>query len=615
MSPARETSPAVPGRTAAVVLAAGFSSRMGSFKPLLTLGSETALERVVRGLREVGISEVVVVTGHEAERVAPVIERLGAVRAHNPAYASGMFSSVRAGAAALPRDIHAFFVLPADCPLVTPRALRLLLEGFAAGDADVVCPTCLGRRGHPPLLSGRLIELLVAADPGGNLQEFLAEGARASGAIDVDVRDLTVLLDMDTLDDYRALSRFAQALDHADLSRPEPSLTEEDALFLLAAAGTPRNVVRHCRTAAAVGVAVAEALRPRLPSLDVDLVRAGCLLHDIARLEPHHAVLAAELLANLGLPRLAAVVGEHMVIDPGLPAAPGITEAEVVYLADKTVAKGEIVGLDERQARTMRKMRPSPETAERIAARITDGRTIAAKISAVLGHPVEETLGTVRLPPEARVRSMRVYLVRHARPEGPGGKRFLGQKDLSLGAAGRDQAHELGGKLMTLTGGACFDAVYASDLSRCQETAEIATGAGVDGCAAPVQTEDWLREIDVGRWEGLTWGEARRRFPTEHAAREADVTGTSFPGGESFADLRDRVVPGFARILEETLAAGHRRVLVMGHKGVNRVILAHLRGIPLDEIFGIEQDYCAVTALKVTPQESGGFRITYVGPR
>ncbi len=480
---------------------------------------------------------MVVVTGHEADRVAPLVERLGAVRAHNPAFESGMFSSVRAGVAALPSETGAFFVLPVDCPLVTPRALRLLLDRFAAGDAGLIYPTCLGKRGHPPLLSGRFIEPLLAAAPESNLQAFLASHARE--AAETDVRDLTVLMDMDTPADYRTLAVLASALDAAGSSHPEPSLTADDALFLLRTAGTPSNVVRHCRTAAAVGVAVAEALAPRMPSLDVDLVRAGCLLHDIARLLPHHATLAAGLLADLGLPRLGTVVGEHMVIDPRLPAAPGITEAELVYLADKTVTEGEIVGLDERLARTIRKMRPSPETARRIAERIADGRMIAAKISAVLGHPVEEIIGGVELPPEAQVRTMRIYLARHARPEGPEDRRYRGQADPPLGAAGREQAHELGGTLMSLTGGACFDAVFASDLTRCRQTAEIAAGA--DGCTAPVQTEPWLREIDVGPLgrplvggsPGALPGRTRRSGDEHHRCsvpRRRELHGPARPG-------------------------------------------------------------------------------------
>jgi molybdenum cofactor cytidylyltransferase len=595
-------------RVAAVVLAAGFSSRMGSLKPLLQLGSTSAVERVVRSLREAGVAEIVVVTGHEAGSVAPLLERLRVKRAHNAGYADGMFSSVRTGVAALAADMDAFLVLPVDCPLVTARALRLLLDHFGdeagasgahATPPGVLYPTCLGHRGHPPLIAARHAPALLAAPPDGDLRTFLA--GLEPVAAEVDVRDLTVLLDMDTPRDHAVLAHFAAALDAAGAGEQESSLSEEDALFLLAAAGTPANIVRHCRTAAAVGDKLAAELVPHVPSLDVDLVRAGCLLHDVARLLPHHATLAAELLSNLGFPRLGGVVGEHMVIDPRLPRAQSISEAELVYLADKTVADGEVVGLDERQARTVRKMRPDPQTTAQIAGRIGEARLIAAKVTAALGRPMECALKEVVIPAEARVDELRVYLVRHAQAEGPAGKRFHGQEDCALGSAGEEQADRLAAKLMRLTGGACFDAVYSSDLQRARRTAEI---AGY-GCGTSVQTLPWLREIDVGEWEGLTGDEARDLHPAEHAARERDLTGMPFPGGESFADLHERVTPAFDRLLRDCLAAGQRRVLIVAHRGVNRVVLAHLRGLRLEELFSIEQDYCSVTLLRVGLAEDG----------
>jgi molybdenum cofactor cytidylyltransferase len=585
-------------RIAAVVLAAGFSSRMGTPKPLLPLGPSTAIERVVSSLRAAGVAQVVVVTGHEAEAVAPVLERLGVARAHNAGYESGMFSSVRTGIAALPEDIDVFFVLPVDCPLVTPRVIRLLLDHFQRCGRGIIYPTCFGHRGHPPLLSARYVRPLLEAGEDSNLQAFLA--SHAADETEVDVRDLTVLMDMDTPEDYRSLCSFAAALDAAVESRPEPSLTAEEALFLLAAAGTPANIVRHCRAAAAVGEALAEALKPCLPALDVALVRAGGLLHDMARVLPRHALLAQEVLANLGLPRLGAVVGEHMVIKADRPGAPEVAEAELVYLADKMVADGELVDLDERQARALRKMRPAPEAARRIADRINDAQAISSKVGALLGRPVEQVLSGAVIPDDARPQTLRVYLVRHAEPEGAAGRRYTGQADPPLGRHGEEQARELAGRLMTMTGGACFDAVFSSDLQRCLRTAEIA----VEDCGTTVQALPWLREIDVGLWEGLTWEEARQRYPAESGERERDITGVPFPKGESFADVRARVVPPFERLVEESVAAGHRRVLVVAHKGVNRVLLAHFRGLPLEDIFSIEQGYCAVAVPTAPPRRS-----------
>jgi molybdenum cofactor cytidylyltransferase len=568
---------------------------MGTSKPLLQVGRAPAIERVIASLRAAGVGQVVVVTGHNEGALLPVLSRLRVDRAHNPDYDCGMFSSVQAGAAALGGDADAFFVLPVDCPLVTPRVLLLLGDYFGRSRTGIVYPVCCGRRGHPPLLSAHYIRPLLEADKAGDLRTFL--GLFAEDEDEVDTRDLTVLMDMDTPDEHRMLDRFATILEGVEPGE-EPSLTDDEAVFLLGAAGAPANVVKHCRAVAAVGTRLAEALRPRLPALDVDLVRAGCLLHDMARLLPDHATLAQEMLANLGLPRLGAVVGRHMKLAPGPSEMPEITDAELVYLADKLVADDELVGLDARESRALEKIGSSPEMAETIRARIWDARVIAEKVATVLGRPVFEALDDlqegVRQADCAR-RELSIFLARHAEPSAAGGRRFLGQADPELGAVGEEQAKGLANELMATIAGACLDAVYSSDLRRCLRTGEIVARE----CGVTVAAEPWLREIDVGLWEGLTWEEARQAYPVEHAQREQEVIGRPFPQGESFTDLQTRVIPQFLRLVDASLAAGHRHVLIVGHKGVNRVILAHVLGLPLEGIFSIEQDYCAVTELRI----------------
>ena len=580
-----------------MVLAAGRSSRMGTSKALLPIGRGTAIERVVSSLRAAGAGHVVVVTGHGAEELLPVLRRMEVDLAHNPDYDLGMFSSVQTGVAALGGDVDAFFVLPVDCPLVTPRVLGLLLAHFERGRKGIVYPVCCARRGHPPLLSARYLRPLLDADRRGSLQAFLS--AFPDDETDVDVRDITVLMDMDTPEEHAMLGRFAAILDGAT----PPVLTADEALFILTVTGTPANIVQHSRAVAAAGAKLAEALKAQLPALDVALVRTGCLLHDLARLQPNHAVVAQALLTNLGLPRLGVIVGQHMVIEAHFPATPGITEAELVYLADKLVADDELVGVDEREARTFRKMRPGPEGAARIRARTHDARAIAGKVEAMLGRPLEEVLGSLVDPADQR--TLQVFVARHAESLGGDGRRFLGQADPALGSRGEEQARRFAEELMAMTGGACFDAIYGSDLQRCLRTADIVA----ERCGTTVQAERWLREIDVGLWEGLTWEEARQAYPVEHAERERDVVGQPFPGGESFKDLWARVVPGFLRLIDESLAAGHRRVLVVGHKGVNRVILAHMMGLPLEDLFSIEQDFCAVAVLEILTDASGRLRV------
>jgi broad specificity phosphatase PhoE len=176
-------------------------------------------------------------------------------------------------------------------------------------------------------------------------------------------------------------------------------------------------------------------------------------------------------------------------------------------------------------------------------------------------------------------------------------RRFIGQADPPLGTAGLEQAQRLAERLRDVP----FDAVYSSDLKRCLRTAEVIAGAAGVG----VRPDPRLREIDTGLWEGLSFDEARVRYPLEYAERERDLVGYRFPGGESFRDLRERVVRAFLEIVEE--GGGH--VLVCAHKGANRVLFSELLGLPPAELFSIKQDYGCVNLIEITRLPGGGRRI------
>ena len=186
---------------AGVVLAAGLSTRMGAFKPLLPLGGRTVLEEAIATLRDGGVANVVVVTGHRGDDLAPAIERAGARRAHNPRFADGMYTSVQAGVAALPAGLTAFFLLPCDIPRAGAATVRSLARArAAAADPSVVHPTHAGRRGHPPLIAARLIPEVLTADPAGGLREVLHRFA--DRALEVEVDAPGILRDLDTPEAY-----------------------------------------------------------------------------------------------------------------------------------------------------------------------------------------------------------------------------------------------------------------------------------------------------------------------------------------------------------------------------------------------------------------------------
>ena len=324
------------GKVVALILAAGYSSRMGAFKPLLPLAGVSALERAVGLFRAAGVADVRVVTGHRGAELAPLLRRLQARAIANPRYAEGMFSSVAAGLASLEATVDACLVLPVDLPLVRPATVRALLQAFAGAPAELFYPTFAGERGHPPLIAGGLARRLPAWRGPGGLKGALE--AWAAGARELAVADAMILHDMDRPADFAALQRRAQRLEI-------PSRAECRALLALSY-GADDPVVRHSEAVAQLAVELGAALNASGAALDLELLEAAGLLHDLARREPDHARVGAERLRALGFAAVAEPVAVHM--DLPEPAGPAIGVAEVVFLADKLVQEARRVPLSER---------------------------------------------------------------------------------------------------------------------------------------------------------------------------------------------------------------------------------------------------------------------------
>lgn len=137
-----------------------------------------------------------------------------------------------------------------------------------------------------------------------------------------------------------------------------------------------------------------------------------------------------------------------------------------------------------------------------------------------------------------------------------------------------------------------LQAVYTSDLSRAVRSAGIIAGPyGLQ----PVETPE-LRERSFGIWEGMTFSEIKEKYPEEFEAWADNPLRYSPTEGESTVEVKDRIMPPLTRILES-----HKgdNIAVVAHGGVNRIILCHFLGIPLENIFRIEQDYAAVNIIEL----------------
>jgi len=143
-----------PDRVGGVVLAAGQSTRMGTNKMLLELGGRTLVRRAVSTALSAGLDPVLVVVGHESERVQAELTDLACGSVLNPEYASGMNTSLRSGIQALPGDVAGAMVVLGDMPLVDAPMLRALVTAFRRSGAPLAVST-YGDVVAPPILYGR----------------------------------------------------------------------------------------------------------------------------------------------------------------------------------------------------------------------------------------------------------------------------------------------------------------------------------------------------------------------------------------------------------------------------------------------------------------------------
>ena len=191
----------------AIILAAGYSRRMGTLKPTLKLGDRTILERAIGLFRDLGIKDVIVVTGHGAEQTIPIVHDCCARAIFNRQFERGMFSSVQSGVKAVKTASRAFFVLPVDIPLVSPQTIKELLKAYYIGNGKIVFPVFLGKRGHPPLVDACYRNEILSYSGDGGLRAIFRNHEEES--INIEVADEMILSDLDTPADYLAfVSRF-----------------------------------------------------------------------------------------------------------------------------------------------------------------------------------------------------------------------------------------------------------------------------------------------------------------------------------------------------------------------------------------------------------------------
>lgn len=193
----------------AIIVAAGLSSRMNAFKPMLELADSTVIKTAVKTLNLANIHPIFVVTGYESSKLEKHLSHTSITFIHNPQFATtDMFYSAKLGMSAIKEQCDAFFFLPADTPLFSLRTIESMKMHMVENHCDVVSPSYEGKGGHPLLIRNASISQLISYMGNNGLRGALKQFDGIKSRLELS--DLGTTLDADYPEDYEKLQQYAR---------------------------------------------------------------------------------------------------------------------------------------------------------------------------------------------------------------------------------------------------------------------------------------------------------------------------------------------------------------------------------------------------------------------
>jgi molybdenum cofactor cytidylyltransferase len=185
-------------KIAAVVLAAGKSTRMGGDNKLLkSLHGQPMIARTIAALAASPADPIIVVTGNDAAGVEAALKGRAVTTVHNPRFAEGMSTSLKAGLAALPDDADGVLIALGDMPAVTGQAVACLIAAFNPTEGRaIVVPSFQGKRGNPVLFARAYVDEMTHLEGDTGARALLS--AHADAVYEVEMPDAGILADADT---------------------------------------------------------------------------------------------------------------------------------------------------------------------------------------------------------------------------------------------------------------------------------------------------------------------------------------------------------------------------------------------------------------------------------
>ncbi|MBG0764637.1 MAG: NTP transferase domain-containing protein [Tissierellales bacterium] len=319
----------------AVIVAGGMSSRMRDFKPLLPIGSKSMIETTVENYKQLGVEEIVVVTGYRSEDIEESLKEKNLNFIKNKHYnKTHMYDSVCLGLKELSEDTDYTFISPADSPFVQQFTLKKMVDEINISNHELIQPVYEGKDGHPIILKKEFFKIILEHDGTMGMQGVIKNNNKKCGKLSF--VDQGIVMDADRPNDYFKI------LEYNEIKNcPTVEICEKIQKYFK----IEDKVVLHSQKVTTVALDICEKLKKKGFKLNVNLLIAGGLLHDIGKGKVNHAKVGSKWLKSMGYEKLSDIVSEHMELKK-IPKIP--TEKEIIFLSDKLVKEDEIVTINER---------------------------------------------------------------------------------------------------------------------------------------------------------------------------------------------------------------------------------------------------------------------------
>lgn len=363
-----------------LIVAAGLSSRMNDFKPLMEIENKPLIINTINSLRKSGIEDINIVVGYRAKDIERCVKNENVNIIYNNNYNNTfMYDSFKLGLEKIKNNCDAVTFLPGDVGFVSKYTIDLLVKEIYKNKSKIVYPVYKEVIGHPPIISSICFDYLLNYNGKNGLKGGMEHFEECSKKIDTP--DKFILCDMDYKEEFYKVK-------HDFENRQILSL--EECIYLLSYFHVSNSIINHGKKVKEICEDLSNSINKNKKIINIDLIKSASILHDIKRQEKNHAEVGADLLESLGYDKIAYIVRSHMKLKNEMEDV--INENTILYYGDKLVVEDEFVDLNKRFQEKLNKYNDNEEIQANIMKKYKTTLKIKSNIISIIGRNEYEKL-------------------------------------------------------------------------------------------------------------------------------------------------------------------------------------------------------------------------------